>query len=572
MKSINRNHLWLASFLLLALEGSLLGQIRRYDVIISEIMADPTPAVGLPAAEYVELHNRTDSACLLVGCTLRLGNTVKALPAISIDSGGYAIVVAEKYRGDFESLGIEVYTLSSLSITDGGQQLVLTDGGGQVLHAVAFRKQWHEARIKQDGGWSLELMDGRQPWLGQEGWASSVDPSGGTPGRANSHAPLPPDRAAPRLWRATMTDSLTLRLWCSEPLAPPTSSGGDLFELTPGILLVGVTEVPPHYDALDLHLAAAPDSFTRYRAIVTGRLTDCAGNAMAVGEALEWGMAHPPEAGDLIINELLPHPLGGTDADFVELYNRSDHLLDLKTVKIGSGGDTLPDKAVTAVSSGMLLPPGRHVALCKDRRLTLTQYNCRDPLALVPCDSLPAYANSAGVVFVTDYGLRPLDRLAYDEGMHYGRLTSTEGVSLERLDPERPTQDDGNWHSAAESVGFATPGYANSQQAPTVGDGDLSVEPEVFSPDNDGFEDFACIRLQLPANECRLSICLYDQRGTPVRHLVNNALCGTEALFRWDGDDDRGQPVPSGLYIVDARWWHAERRPGHRRKVVAVYN
>ncbi|MBR4135840.1 MAG: lamin tail domain-containing protein [Bacteroidales bacterium] len=572
MKSIKRKLLWVASILLFALQGQVMGQVGRYDVVISEIMADPTPAVGLPAAEYVELHNRTGEACLLVGCTLRLGNTVKALPAISIDSGGYAVLTAAKYRADFEAVGVEVYTLSSLSITDGGQQLVLTDGSGRVLHAVAFRKRWHEAVVKQEGGWSLEMIDDRQPWLDEEGWASSVDPSGGTPGRANSHDGLPPDVSPPLLWRTTMPDSVTLRLWFTEPLSSTLSLAADLFEILPDLAVEGITEVPPFFDALDLHLAAAPATGQTYQAVLRGDLRDGAGNAMPAGAAIPWGRAHPPEAGDLVINEILTHPFDGTDADFVEIYNRSDHIIDLRTVKVGSGGDTLPDKAVVAVSSGMLLMPGDYAVLCKERRQTLAQYGCQDPLALVPCDSLPAYANASGVVFLTDYSLRPIDRLAYREEMHYGRLASTEGVSLERLDSEWPTQDDSNWHSAAESAGFATPGYANSQRAPAVARGELAVEPEVFSPDNDGFEDYALISLQLPMPECRLSLRIFDEQGNLVRHLINNDLCGTEALYRWDGDDDRQQPVASGLYIVDARWWHDGDRPGHRRKVVGVRN
>ncbi|MCR4966018.1 MAG: lamin tail domain-containing protein [Bacteroidales bacterium] len=563
---------WFVFTIVSAFYLTISGQVGRYDVIISEIMADPTPTVGLPAVEYLELHNRTDEACLLVGCTLRLGNTAKALPAISIDSGGYVLVIAEKNRELLEPLGVDIYTLSSLSITDGGTQLILSDANGEILHSVAFRKRWHQEVIKQEGGWALEMRDDRQPWLEEEGWASSVDPSGGTPGRANSLEPLPPDVTPPALWRTTMLDSLTLRLWCTEPLHPPIENGAELFQITPNIGIDGVSEVPPTFTGLDLHLAAAPEEGTSYRLEVIGPLPDCAGNPIPVGSGLDWGIASQPEYNDLVINEILTHPFDGTDADFVEIYNRSDQIIDLNSVKIGSGGDTLPEKAAVAVSSGMQLLPEHYAVLCKDRRATLSQYTCQDPFALIQCDSLPAYANMTGIVFLTDYSLRSIDCLAYDEEMHYGRLNSTEGVSLERLDPERATQDDGNWHSAAESAGFATPGYINSQHINDIPDGELSVAPEVISPDNDGFEDYALISLKLPNPECRVSIQLFDENGIPICHLANNELCGSEALFRWDGEDDQRRKVPRGLYIIDARWWNLEGKPGHKRKVVAVHN
>ncbi|MBO4488633.1 MAG: lamin tail domain-containing protein [Bacteroidales bacterium] len=571
MKRIKRKHLWV-TIILLTWQSSLWGQLARYDVVVSEIMADPTPAIGLPEAEYVELHNRTDSACLLVGCTLKVGNTVKALPAISLEGGGYALVIADKYREQFSGMGIDIYTLSSLSITDGGQRLTLYDNAGAVLHSVAFRKQWHRDAVKQDGGWSLEMIDDTQPWLEEEGWASSVDLSGGTPGRANSHMPLPPDLDPPELMRATMPDSQTLRLWFSEPISPKQELTTDIFKVSPAMVITGVQEVPPMFQALDLRMAATPHSGQIYHIEICGTLRDCSLNNLASGTGIDWGVSHPPEANDLVINEILTHPFDGTDADFVELYNRSTHIIDLKEVKIGSGGDTLPDKAVVAVSSGMLMMPGSYAVLCKNRKMTSQQYHCPTPHALVQCDSLPAYANATGVVFVTDYGLQTVDRLAYREEMHYGKLLTTEGVSLERLDFDWPTQDDGNWHSAAESVGFATPGYANSQRSTDMEDSELSVQPEVFSPDNDGFDDFTFIRLQLPEPESRVSIQIFDLAGTVVRHVANNALCGTEAQYRWDGEDDRQRQVPSGLYVVDVRWWSPERKPGHRRKVVAVHN
>ena len=68
---------------------------------------------------------------------------------------------------------------------------------------------------------------------------------------------------------------------------------------------------------------------------------------------------------------------------------------------------------------------------------------------------------------------------------------------MERVDPDRPTSDNSNWHSAAEDVNFATPGYKNSQYAPAPeARGKITIDPAIFSPDNDGYQDMLTIAYQ----------------------------------------------------------------------------
>ena len=72
----------------LGIQNGLLGQTdsgpSRYDILISEIMAKPAPQTGLPAVEYIELHNRLPHPVNLQNWQLKLGNTVKKLPDIAL--------------------------------------------------------------------------------------------------------------------------------------------------------------------------------------------------------------------------------------------------------------------------------------------------------------------------------------------------------------------------------------------------------------------------------------------------------------------------------------------------------
>lgn len=543
--------------------------ISRYDIIISEIMADPTPSVGLPEAEYIELHNRKDVLVTLANWSISIGNTNKTLPTITLDSAGYAVIIAAKYAEDFLTICSNVYTLSSLSLTDGGQRLTLYDEDHNVIHSVTYKKEWHSEAIKQDGGWSLEMLDENLPCLGRENWNSSTSEVGGTPGAPNAAAREIEDFTPPSLERVTLLDSATIRAFFTESLLPSHPVSSDVFSLSPHISISTVSEVPPSFSALDIHLTEALHPNVHYLLTVNGALNDCADNIIG-NESMHIGITTPPGPGDLIINEVLSHPFDGTDADFIEIFNRSSKIIDLKNVKIGSGGDTLPLKAVCTVSSGRQLFPMEYCTLCKNRELTLQQYNCPYPLSLQQCDSLPAYAIASGVVYLSTTGLRTIDRFAYSEEMHYSGLTSTEGVSLERLNTEAPTQDESNWHSAASAAGFATPGYRNSQTNDSETTEGIRIIPEVFSPNNDGFDDYAVFSLSFTDLENRLSIQIYNKHGTLVRHLANNEPCGNTASYRWDGTDDQNVQLPADLYVAVFQWWNANGKTKRHRKTIGL--
>ena len=549
-----------------------LSEPARYDILISEILAKPAPETGLPPVEYIELHNRLPHPVALQNWRLTLGNTSKNLPDITLDSCGYAVLIAQKNLEAFSPFCDNIYTLSSMAVTDGGQALALYDQNGEVIHYVNFKPTWHTEKIKQEGGWSLEMIDEGWPCAGGWNWNSSVDPLGGTPGRPNSIRNTLFDNTAPTITGVTLRDSVTLRVHFSETLTQVVSGKEAFFRTEPYIKILNISEVPPEYASLDLLLSEVPRPNTEYRLFAEGTVTDCGGNLWRIDTEIPFGKASPPENNDLVINEILTNASGDENADYLEIYNRSDKFIDLKEVKVGYGGDTLPQKAVIAVTKGLQLPPKAYIALCKRRDLTLEQYVCRDENALAECDSLPDLATIKGIIYLTDRSLRTIDRLAYTEEMHYSKLLTVKGVSLERIYPDMPTQDENNWRSAAESAGYGTPGYRNSQAGNALESSTFEVVPEVFSPDNDGFEDYTEVVCAFPDEENRVNIVLYNNRGYPIKRLVNNVLCGSEARFRWDGDDDNGQPAPAGMYVVQIECWNLRtQRTLRMRKVVSIY-
>jgi flagellar hook assembly protein FlgD len=60
------------------------------------------------------------------------------------------------------------------------------------------------------------------------------------------------------------------------------------------------------------------------------------------------------------------------------------------------------------------------------------------------------------------------------------------------------------------------------------------------------------LRVTAAALGRRLTVRVHDLLGRPLRTLVEGQRCTTEVAFLWDGRDDRGDPVPPGIYVIRA--------------------
>jgi hypothetical protein len=142
-------------------------------------------------------------------------------------------------------------------------------------------------------------------------------------------------------------------------------------------------------------------------------------------------------------------------------------------------------------------------------------------------------------------------RFDYDEKMHFPLLRDVEGVSLERLDYAVSEQEMANWHSAAASAGYATPGKPNSQQADFQGmTSCVSIEPPIIFPDQAGGDNFALIRLGCQRSGTVGTVAVWNVHGQKVRTLARQEVLAADGLWQWDGTDDSGRRVNMGYYLV----------------------
>jgi len=182
-------------------------------------------------------------------------------------------------------------------------------------------------------------------------------------------------------------------------------------------------------------------------------------------------------------------------------------------------------------------------------------YNVQDPSNLFE-NPLPGFDDKEGnvTVYTIEDGQEViLDEVDYSQDWHFALLEDKNGVSLERISFDTPTQDQANWQSAAATNRFATPTAQNSQaiiDPPTSTEGIIELIHPTFSPDQDGFEDFLQINLTPDTPGNLATIKIFDNVGRPITPLANNELVSLNASFIWDGTTDQNTLARMGIYIL----------------------
>lgn len=522
---------------------------KTFDVLITEIMADPDPVVGLPAAEYIELYNRSTRTISLKGWKLLDGTGGVALPDMVLLPDSFVVLCSTSSAPLFTGVS-NIKGLSGFpSLSNDGELLVLQNAQGQLIHSVNYLSSWYADNLKKSGGWSLEMVDTKNPCGGINNWMASKHVKGGTPGKPNASRTYNPDSRSPELLRAYPLSATALRLYFSEPV-DSAALRPSFFNVNNGIgAPVSVTPLFPEFKTIDLSFSTALLPQTIYR-IITDSLSDCAGNLIQSADYADYGLPEPFDSAQLIINEILFNPKTGS-ADFVEVYNNSGKIIDLKQMLVANVDEQNAVKDFYPIATdGYIVLPEQHIVLTENPSDVYQQYFGTNPTLLIAC-SLPSLNDDAGNCLLLDNNGKRYDLLAYDDDMHFALLDDKNGVSLERIDYNRPTSDRSNWTSAAASVGYATPTRRNSQYLKTASErATLKATPEVFSPDGDGYNDVVNIHINMTEPGHTATLSVYDSKGVLVKQLLRNDILGTADVITWDGVTDKNEKAPIGIYVV----------------------
>jgi len=546
----------------------------QYDVVIDELMADPTPLVALPDIEWIELKNTTAFNIDLQGW--RLGKSTGQsgpMPAYILKPDSFLIVCTSSAVAAMSAYGPTIAVTSFPSLNNTGDLLYLRSPQGTIIHSVNYKDSWYQNELKKDGGWTLEMTDTHNPCSGITNWKASVDVKGGTPGKKNSADAVNADQTSPKLLHAYATDSVNIVLVFNESLDSTKASIAASYSISDGIgVPVSATPLSTLFDRVSLRLTGASALLRNkvYTVTVTA-LTDCVGNAIGSTNTARVGLYEHTDSFNIVVNEILFNPRS-TSNDYVEIYNRSNKILNLRNIYIANRNTTGTISNIKQLSTeDYLLFPQDFMAVTESKALVLNDYVANNPDAFLEISSMPSFNDDKSNVILLNEQGNVVDEVAYSNKWHFKLISNEEGVSLERIDYDAASQNEQNWHSASTTAGYGTPTYKNSQyRIDAAVQGEITVTPDIVSPDNDGIDDFATINYSFPEPGYVASITIFDASGRPVRNLQRNALCGVKGYFRWDGLGEKNQKLPVGIYIIYTEVFNLQGKTKKFKNVIVL--
>ena len=518
------------------------------EVVVTEFMADPDPALALPASEYIEIFNRGDQVFDLGGWVVADLNNEVVLPSRLLFPQEYLILCPLDHEAALSAFGKTLGLSAWPTLNNDGDHIRLIDSKGTVINSLTYDATWYRSSFKREGGWSLEMIDIEYPCSGGKNWIASESESGGTPGNINSVAASNPDLTGPQLISAFANGIEQVILYFDEPLNPNSAITGT-FEIDQGVVATNATFQGLQEIILQVDPVLSQNSVYQ---IKVANITDCNGN-LITDEFNTATFALPQEADslDIVINEVLfnPRPMGKR---FVELFNRSNKYINIKNWRLAnqdSGRVTNPK--IILENQNLVLAPGSYGVITTNTAILKGEYPKGQEENFIEAQSLPSYPDDAGTVVLLNQLGNVMDWFDYQETYHYPLLNDRNGVSLERLAPEGITNDPNNWKSAASTVGFATPGYKNSQSNQGgSATNPIEINPKLFSFNTPGIPYFTTIHYSFPDFGQVANVEVFDPQGHGIRKVAQNELLQSKGSFTWDGTNDRGQKVRAGYYLI----------------------
>jgi hypothetical protein len=401
--------------------------IKPHAVQFTEIMFDPSPSLGLPEEEWIEIINRSElhhsieDFILLDGSSETQSNLTPQFGWDGILAPGERAIVT---GSDVCIAGDSMRQAEGIpwpGLNNAGESLMLLGEDGSIADQVHYSSDWMAGLT--DGGVSLQIIH----WdacNGPSNWGPSVHPMGSTPGTSSPEENAPTTEILPlELVAITPTGEARGLLTFNQPLDPHAP-----FNLR-GINGGHLSLMPEDHKTLAWHIDSQLSN-GKLEFDVTG-IMPCAPSAVDVSAwTIQLEPHRFPAFQDLLITEIAHDPRGMTDAwgSFVEVTN----VHETDTLELGG----IQCNGSSPLHRITLAPGARHCFYEID---------------------LP---NGTGLVAIRATDGTLIDEVGYSNCWHRERKNEGSGKSLVRLNLLPGLHGAFNWNSSMDSRG-CSPGISD---------------------------------------------------------------------------------------------------------------
>ncbi|MBX3746494.1 MAG: lamin tail domain-containing protein [Verrucomicrobiae bacterium] len=462
---------------------------RVTPLAITEILFHPRPHPTIRRAEFIELHNADLIPQDLTGH--RLDGSIRYLfpDGYRIPAGGLAVIA--RVPADLEALhglsGVLGPFLDDGNLPNDAGTVQLLSPQGSVLLEVQYntRPPW-PAATSGGAGHSLVLARPSYGEADPRAWAASRR-IGGSPGFLEPFLTDPRDAVLINEILAhtdlPQLDFIELHNRGNQPVdlsgcVLTDDAANPRFRIPDGTIITPRGFLAFDESTLGFRLSAAGETVFLFNPDLT-RVLDAVRfgpqeNGVSSGRfpdgTPEWRRLQSPTPANenaplllagVVINELLFDPISGDqDDEFVELYNRTQHPVDL-------AGWSFSDGISFRFPHGTLMPPGAHFVVARNRDRLLAHHPGLDPSVVFGNYSgnlrnggeRLALARPDFLVTTNAFGFAETNRIdievcevTYLPGGRWGAWSGGLGSSLELIDPHSDLLQPSNWADSDESA------------------------------------------------------------------------------------------------------------------------
>ncbi len=526
----------------------------RGNIVINEIMTSPSNELGLPDKQYIELRNATDTIVDISGWSIMVNNNAAIISPCVLAPDQYVTICTKSNEPNFATFGPTATTSKALSLTKNSGRIALSDPIGRVADYIDYNITMYGGTFKNDKGWSLERIDPYNISADINNWAPSTDSRGGTPSVRNSVDGNYADVICPQIISIIPSEQGdTLHITFSEPI--DTATFAHTFSIDGNNVEFSIAKV--NNVTLDKFSIVPNKKLNRHTVYELSNFVtdDYAGNQLSSYDIFRIAIAENISANCVIINEIMTNATP-TQADFIEVYNKSSETYNLYDLCFGSIKNGTLTTCNRICNYNRLMLPGDYIVVCSDSLLHTQTYNPANPQWVVGCAKFSNIPTEGEIALCTING-DIIDRVYYSDKMHSPLLHDTHNVSLERILTDASADSPSNWTSASEISNYATPTAINSQNRDKHPQLSTDIEQTVrrFTPDGDGTDDYMILSTQFGDGEWIATMRIYSPNGLLIATPYNNTPMPVSGELRWSGQSDKGQIQPPGTYIVLVTAW-----------------